>query len=45
MLIVLEIDEASPSKDEWFAEQFLRETNGMSSYSHQLIFINPPATR
>ena len=45
MLIVLEINEALPSKDERFAEQFLRGTNGMSSYTSQLIFINPPATR
>ena len=45
MLIVLEINKALPSKDERFAEQFLRGTNGMSSYTSQLIFINPPATR
>ena len=45
MLIVLEIDKASPSEDEQFVEQFLRGTNGMSLYTSQLIFINPPATR
>jgi hypothetical protein len=45
MLIVLVIDEASPSEDEWFVEQFLCEMNGMSSYTRQSIFINPPTTR